>query len=101
MGLRNFLNRCRKHSESTSPYAAVWASPIEREPLTHAQLKDLDASWAELNQAIEELGATSFHACTRDGRYWGEYPDSVRAMTAIIRSLNEDTGEESQDEPGP
>ncbi|MDP9988655.1 hypothetical protein J2S98_003843 [Arthrobacter oryzae] len=87
VGLRKLLNRRRKRSESETPYAAVWASPAERKPLTPERLKDLEAAWVELNQAVEESGAISFHACTRDGRYWGEDPESVRAMAATIRSL--------------
>lgn len=73
MRVPNFLNR-RKPTEAAAPYAAVWAAPVEREPLTPEQLKDLEAAWVELNQAVEESGVKSFHACTRDGRYWGGRP---------------------------
>lgn len=99
MRLRNFLNKRRTTTDNSAPYTAVWASPVEREPLTPEQLKDLESAWVELNQAVEESGAKSFHACTRDGRYWGENPASVRAMTAIIRSLKKDTAEDHKDHP--
>lgn len=97
MGLRQLLARHRKRPDTETPYSAVWTSPPKREPLTPEQLEDLEAAWAELNQAFEESAVTSFHACTRDGRYWGEDPDAVRAMTATIRSLKHFTPRDSDD----
>nr|WP_059390203.1 hypothetical protein [Arthrobacter sp. Hiyo1] len=67
--------------------------------MSPAQLADLEAAWAELRQAAEETGVTSFRACTRDGSYWGDDPESVRAMTATILSLKKYTADGAQNGP--
>jgi hypothetical protein len=72
----------------------------EREPLTPAQLADLEAAWAELRQAVQESGATSFRACTRDGSRWQDDSESVRAMADTLRSLKKKyTAEGPQADP--
>jgi len=85
LGLRNFLSRRRAAAAGESP-AVVVPAAAEREPLAPAQLADLEAAWAELRQAAEETGVTSFRACTRDGSRWEENPNSLRAMANAIRS---------------
>lgn len=92
MGLRNFLSRRRVPAAAGFP-AVVVPAAAEREPLSPAQLADLEAAWAELRQAADETGVTSFRACTRDGRYWGDDPESVRAMAGTILSLKKYTAE--------
>jgi hypothetical protein len=69
----------------------------ERPPLTPAQLADLEGAWAELRQAAQEAGVKSFSACTRDGSRWEENPDSVRAMTRMIKGAQENTVDRPQD----
>jgi hypothetical protein len=69
----------------------------ERAPLTPAQLADLEEAWAELRQAVQEAGVKSFSACTRDGSRWEENPDSVRAMTRMIKDAQTSTAERPQD----
>jgi hypothetical protein len=75
------------------------ASPVatEHEALTPAQLADLEHAWAELRQAAQEAGVKSFSACTRDGSRWEENPDSVRAMTRMIKDAQRHTAETSPD----
>ncbi|MFB0840325.1 hypothetical protein ACETK3_20270 [Arthrobacter sp. E44] len=85
VGLRNFLSRRRVPAAEEFPAVVVPAAD-EREPLSPAQLADLEAAWAELRQAADETGMTSFHACTRDGSRWEENPNSLRAMANAIRS---------------
>ncbi len=96
MGLRSFFTR-RRAPAATQPSAVV--VPTERKPLTPAQLADLEAAWAELQQASKEAGVTSFHACTRDGSRGQDSPQSVRAMTETIRHTQKYTAEGIQDGP--
>lgn len=90
MGLRNLLRRRRTPAAVMSVHALT-AAPSEPEPLTPEQRADLQAAWVELQQAMEESNVTSFRACNRGGRYWGEDPDAMRAMAATFRSLKKDT----------
>ncbi|MFJ6272276.1 hypothetical protein ACIQG8_20055 [Pseudarthrobacter oxydans] len=69
----------------------------ERPALTPAQLADLEAAWSELRQAAQEAGVKSFSACTRDGSRWEENPESVRAMTRMIKDTHKDTTEDPKD----
>ena len=96
MGLRSFftLRRTPAAAESSAVVVAT-----EREPLTPAQLADLEAAWAELRQAAKEAGVTSFHACTREGSRWQDGPESVRAMADTIRRTQKYTAEGNQDGP--
>jgi hypothetical protein len=71
----------------------------EPEPLTPAQLADLEVAWAELQQAFKEAGVTSFRACTRDGSRWQDNPESVRAMAETIRRTQKYTAEGIQTGP--
>jgi hypothetical protein len=95
VGLRSFFTR-RRAPAAAQPSAVVVAT--EREPLTPAQLADLEAAWAELQQAAKEAGV-SFHACTRDGSRWQDDPQSVRAMAETIRHTQKYTAEGIQDGP--
>lgn len=90
MGLRSFFSRRREPTEA-EPSAGVVAT--ERGPVTPAQLADLKAAWAELQQAATETGVMSLHACTRDGSRWQDDPHSVRAMTETIRNTQKYTAE--------
>ncbi|MDR7161780.1 hypothetical protein [Arthrobacter sp. BE255] len=95
MGLRSFFTR-RRAPAPAQPSAVVVAT--KREPLTPAQLADLEAAWAELEQAATEAGV-SFHACTRDGSRWQDDPQSVRAMAETIRRTQKYTAEGTHDGP--
>jgi hypothetical protein len=95
VGLRSFFTR-RRAPAAAQPSAVVVAT--EREPLTPAQLADLEAAWAELQQAAKEAGV-SFHACTRDGSRWQDDPQSVRAMADTIRRTRKYIAEGIQDGP--
>lgn len=96
MGLRSFFTRHR--APAAAEPSAVVVAP-EREPLSPAQLADLEAAWAELQQAAKEAGVPSFHACTRDGSRWQDDPESVRAMAETIRRTQKYTAEGTQDGP--
>ncbi|MFB8369593.1 hypothetical protein ACFC25_09530 [Pseudarthrobacter sp. NPDC055928] len=96
MGLRSFFTR-RRAPAAAEPSAVVVAP--EREPLSPAQLADLEAAWAELQQAAKEAGVTPFNACTRDGSRWQDDPQSVRAMAETIRRTQKYTAEGTQDGP--
>jgi hypothetical protein len=95
VGLQSFFTR-RRTPAAAEPSAVVVAT--EREPLTPAQLADLEAAWAELQQAAKEAGV-SFHACTRDGSRWQDDPQSVRAMAETIKRTQKYTAEGTQDGP--
>ena len=82
MGLRSFFTRRRAPAAAESSAALVATEP---EPLSPAQLADLEAAWAELRQAATEAGVVSLQACTRDGSRWQDDPQSVRAMAETIR----------------
>lgn len=90
MGLRNWLSQ---HLRPTAAGSAALAdtAPMEREQVSPVQLAELEAARADLRLAIQESGVTSLRACTRDGSRWEENLDSVRAMTAAIRSTQQDT----------
>ena len=61
--------------------------PATREPLTAAQLLELEEAWAELAAAQEASELTNFHACTRTDRPWTEDPAAVRAVAAALREF--------------
>ena len=96
MGLRSFFT-LRRAPAAAEPSAVVVAT--EREPLTPAQLADLEAAWAELQQAAKGAGVPSFRACTRDGSRWQDDPESVRAMAETIRRTQKYTAEGPQGGP--
>jgi hypothetical protein len=96
VGLRSFFNRRRTPAAGDSSAAVV---ALGREPLTPAQLADLEVAWAELRQAVQEAGVTSFRGCTRDGSRWQDNPESVRAMADTIRRTQKYTAEGFQDGP--
>ncbi|TNB69776.1 hypothetical protein FHJ30_17635 [Arthrobacter sp. BB-1] len=66
-------------------------------PLTPAELADLEEAWVELRQASQEAGVKSFRACTRDGSRWEDNPESVRAMTRMIKDTHKYTVEGPKD----
>jgi hypothetical protein len=96
VGLRSFFTLRRTPTAAESSAGAVAA---EREPLTPAQLADLERAWAELRQAATEAGVMSLQACTRDGSRWQDDPQSVRAMAENIRHTQKYTAEGIQDGP--
>lgn len=96
MGLRSFFTRRRPPAAAESPAVVV---ATEHEPLPPAQLADLEAPWAELQQATKETGMTPFHACTRDGSRWQDDPQSVWAIAETIRRTQKYTAEGIQDGP--
>ncbi|MBT2513141.1 hypothetical protein [Arthrobacter sp. ISL-30] len=61
--------------------------PEVSEPLTPEQLAELQDAWAELSQAAEAAGVTSFHACGRDGKSWEGDVATVRGLAATLRKL--------------
>ncbi|MDE8670890.1 hypothetical protein PY310_20170 [Pseudarthrobacter sp. H3Y2-7] len=94
--MRSFFTRRRTPAAAESSAVVV---ATDREPLTPAQLADLEVAWAELRQAVQESGVTSFHACTRDGSRWQDDPVSVRAMADTIRRTQKYTAEGIPDGP--
>lgn len=98
MGLRNLLRR-RRTPAAVMPAPAVTPAPREPEPLTPEQRADLQAAWVELRQAMEESHVTSFRACSRNGRHWGEDPDAMRAMAATFRSIKKDMTDRATNVP--
>jgi hypothetical protein len=98
VGIRKWLSHHLGPAAVESfPIAA--AAPMEPKPLTPEHLADLEAARADLRSALEESGVTSFHACTREGSRWEEDLDSVRAMTAAIRSTQKDTARAENEPP--
>ena len=95
--LRDFLSRRRTPTAAVGPFPVPSAVETERPALTPAQLADLEAAWSELRQAAQEAGVKSFSACTRDGSRWEENPESVRAMTRMIKDTHKDTAEVPKD----
>lgn len=96
MGLREFFGRRRKPTAAES-FPAASATETQRAPLTPAQLADLEEAWVELRQASQEAGVKSLRACTRDGSRWEDNPDSVRAMTRMIKGTQKYTAEDPKD----
>ena len=82
MGLRSLF---RKRPATAGITPAAGPEPLE--PLTAAQLMELEAAWAELTAAAEASEVTKFQACTRNGRPWTEDPAAVRAAAATLREL--------------
>jgi hypothetical protein len=62
VGLRDLLRRRRRKPSAAGTTAAVRRAAAEHVPLTPAQLADLEEARAELRQAAEETGVTSFRA---------------------------------------
>jgi hypothetical protein len=90
MGLRSFFKRRLAAAGETAVSPAV-IDPAAPE-LTPAELAELQEAWAEFAQAAKGTGATSFHACSRNGKRWEEDPATVRALAATLRDIRaEDT----------
>ena len=96
MGLREFFGRRRTPAAAES-FPVASATETERAPLTPAQLAELEEAWVELRQASQEAGVKSFRACTRDGSRWEDNPESVRAMTRMIKGTQKYTAEGPKD----
>ena len=95
MGLRSFFKRRPAAAGETAVSPAVIV-PAAQDPLTPAQLAELQEAWEEFAQAVKGTGATSFHACSRNGKRWEEDPATVRALAATLRDIRaEDTPPES------
>lgn len=91
MGLGSLFRRRRKAAGDTAVTTAV-VKPQAEEPLTPAQLAELQQAWSELAEAAKGTGAKSFHACSRNGKPWQEDLASVRSMAALLRrARDEDT----------
>ncbi|MFP3581355.1 hypothetical protein SB659_17470 [Arthrobacter sp. SIMBA_036] len=88
MGLRNFLNRRSLPTEVEDPSVVARAEDVERKPLTAEQLADLEAARAELLQLAGEVGVKSLNACPRDGSRWQDDPETIRAITAVLREAH-------------
>ena len=84
MGLRSFFKRSSAAAGKRAVLTTV-TDPAAPEPLTPAQLAELQAAWAELAEAAKGSGVKSFHACSRNGKPWQEDPASVRSMAALLR----------------
>ncbi|QOT20027.1 hypothetical protein HMI59_25330 (plasmid) [Paenarthrobacter sp. YJN-5] len=67
--------------------------------MTPAQLADLAAARTEFLRVAEESGLKSLHACSRDGSHWQDDPESVRAMTALIKDAHDTAETTSEDGP--
>jgi hypothetical protein len=95
MGLRSFF-RGRTAAAGESAVSKTVIDPAAPEPLTPGALAELQEAWAEFAQAAEGTGATSFHACSRNGKRWEEDPATVRALAATLRDIRaEDTPPDS------
>ena len=91
MGLRSLFGR-RQRGPGAVTAPGVVSEPAPEEPLTPAQLADLQEAWAEFNEAAKNSGANSVHACTRNGKPWQKDPAAVRSMAALLRRVrDEDT----------
>lgn len=85
MGLRSFFKRRPAIADGMAGSTAF--GPAVPEPLTPAQLAELQEAWADLAEAAKDSAVKSFHACTRNGKPWQEDPTSVRSMAAMLRSF--------------
>ncbi|MDQ0733534.1 hypothetical protein QFZ57_004393 [Arthrobacter sp. B1I2] len=86
MGLGSFFRRGRTAAGDAAVSRAV-VEPQAEEPLTPAELADLQEAWAEFAEAAKCSGVNGVHACTRNGKPWQEDPASVRSMAAMLRSF--------------
>ena len=91
MGLRNFMSRRRPRAVTTQTATVAASDPAEAKPSAPVDAADLEAAWAELRHTVGESNVTSFRACSRPGRYWGDDPDAVRAIAATIRQVTNST----------
>ena len=88
MGLRGFFTRSRESETGLTAAAPTnRAEPEASEHLSLEQLAELQDAWAELSEAAQAAGVTSFHACTRDGKSWEDDLDNVRGLAATLRKL--------------
>lgn len=88
MGLQSFFQRSRTRAEQSLP-AAGRIGPEHGEQTTEKRA-ELEQAWAELAQAAEGAGVTSFHACTRNRTSWEENPAAVRALAATLKGYRAD-----------
>jgi hypothetical protein len=73
----------RFHRKSLAPANRATIVPaLQDEPSSSEQ--DLQAAWAELNEAARASGVISFRACSRTGESW-QNPATVRAIAAYFR----------------
>ena len=86
MGLRSLFRR-RPAAAGAGDAVPMAGGPATREPLTAAQLLELEEAWAELAAAQEASELTNFHACTLNDRPWTEDPAAVRAVAATLREF--------------
>ena len=73
--------------------AAVSTAGVEPqadEPLTPAQLAELQQAWAELAEAAKGSGVKSLHACSRNGKPWQKDLAAVRGLAATLREFRAD-----------
>lgn len=91
VGLRSLFGR-RQRGAGAADAPIVLSEPPAEEPLTPAQLTELQEAWAEFAEAAKGSGVNSVHACTRNGKPWQEDAASVRSMAALLRRVrDEDT----------
>jgi hypothetical protein len=90
MGLRRLFPGSTE-TALPGPASEGISGPKATEPLTPAQLAEIQETWVELALAAEKPGGSShFHACTRNGNSWQEDPASVRAVAALLRDHQSD-----------
>lgn len=91
VGLKSWFDR-RQRGAGAVATPIVESEPVPEQPLTPAQLAELQEAWAEFNEAAKGSGANSVHACTRNGKPWQQDPAAVRSMAALLRHVrDEDT----------
>ncbi|MEJ1116747.1 hypothetical protein WBO02_20800 [Paenarthrobacter sp. CCNWYY172] len=91
------MSRRRTPAATTHTVTAPPSAAAEPKPLVNPA--DLEAAWAELRQTAGEANVTSFRACSRPGRYWGDDPDAVRAIAATIRRITNSTAQGPKSNP--
>lgn len=89
MGLRSLFGR-RQRGSGAADAPTVVSDPAAEEPLTPAQLAELQEAWAEFAEAAKDSGVNSVHACTCNGKPWQKDPAAVRSMAALLRSVREE-----------
>ncbi|GGH97645.1 hypothetical protein GCM10007170_28370 [Arthrobacter liuii] len=90
MGLRSFFRNRRTGSDDTTFAAAAAEDSAGPEPLTPAQLAELQTAWVALAKAAKDSGVGDVHACSRNGRPWQDNPAAVRSLAATLRHLREE-----------
>ncbi|WP_426004875.1 hypothetical protein ACPFL9_20435 [Paenarthrobacter sp. NyZ202] len=93
MGLRSLFRRKRA---AAAPARTAPVTPTPEEPLSPEALEEIEAAWADLEEAAKESGVKGIHACSRGGQPWQKDPAAVRTIAAAIRALPEAAEERAE-----